>query len=248
MLGQRKNLNGKPVTEPATVQRGLPVQAPPQMLAQIQQLKRRCMLLIGIIAGVLLLSIAAFVFLRARPVVEVADKKDEPRPPVRDIKPATEKMPSIKALPDLRGSASAKKLALPLPTPLPEIKSKEPYLETIGGLSAVHLYQSYLNIGLLADAVENETYTRAEAVNVMLTVMELVNMVEKQLGKLPAKGLTSEDEAALDAIQALTRDLRAQSSSLVSYWASGEAAHATRYQSAREQSWNALKEMMGLEE
>jgi len=244
MLGQRKNLNGKPATEPATVQRGLPIQAPPQMLAQIQKLKRRCMLLIGIIAGVLVLSIAAFVFLRARPVVEVVEKKDEPRPPVRDFKPATEKIPSIKALPDLRGSISAKKLALPLP----EIKSKEPYLETIGGLSAVHLYQSYLNIGLLADAVENETYTRAEAVNVMLTVMELVNMVEKQLGKLPAKGLTPEDEAALDAIQALTRDLRTQSNSLVSYWASGEPAHATRYQSAREQSWNALKEMMGLEE
>src|SRR5262245_57768816 len=51
------------------------------------------------------------------------------------------------------------------PEPPPARTPHERMLETLGGLSAAHLYQSYLNIGLLADAVENETYTEAQANN-----------------------------------------------------------------------------------
>src|SRR5262249_51158407 len=110
------------------------------------------------------------------------------------------------------------------------------------------LYQTYLNIGLLADAVENETYTKAEATNILQTVGELVNLVEKQLNKLPVGDLADEDKAALKGVRLLTSLLRSQSSALLAFWATGEETHAMRYHSAREQSWNALKEILGLDE
>src|SRR5260370_26930357 len=42
---------------------------------------------------------------------------------------------------------------------LPQAAQHAVMLESLGGLSAANLYQSYLNIGLLADGVQSETFT-----------------------------------------------------------------------------------------
>src|SRR5207249_10145257 len=90
------------------------------------------------------------------------------------------------------------------PTNIPEAVA-----EALGGLTATHLYQTYLNIGLLADAVEGEVYSAAEARKLLATVMDLVDAVERQLGKVSAD-LKDEDEKTLERTRQLTALLRAQ--------------------------------------
>lgn len=221
---------------------GQPYQPPPALQAQILRLRKWCLLLgLGVVL-LLVASVTAVVYFRQAPAsaardVAGAEHDDKPSKPLK-------KLAGLKSLPDIRESPPPRKLAA-TPAPGP---AREPYLETIGGLSAVHLYQSYLNIGLLADAVENETYTRSEAISIMLTVSELVNLVEKQLQKLPKGDISTEDEAALEAVRILIGLLRTQSNALMGYWGSGEDAHADRYQTAREQCWLALREVLGLED
>jgi hypothetical protein len=42
--------------------------------------------------------------------------------------------------------------------------------------------------------------------------------------------------------------LRVQSNSLLGYWATGEMEHVDRYHEAREQTWDDLKDLLGIEE
>jgi hypothetical protein len=246
-----------------------------QIQQQIQRLRRWCFLLAAGLGAILVLSVAAFVYFRAAPGApgapgaagdasgkDSAEKKlakegprlakDEPKPdkeatrPVKEAPKPGKPAVSLKTVPEIR-EVPPKKISLPT-GPTADGKTREPLLETIGGLSTVHLYQTYLNIGLLADAVESETYTRSEAISVLLTVSELIGLVEKQLGKLPATGLSADDEAALEGVRLMTSLLRTQSNALLSFWASGDESHAARYHLAREQTWNALKEVLGLDD
>src|SRR5580765_5514195 len=67
------------------------------------------------------------------------------------------------------------------PAPANKTPRDERVLETLGSLSAAHLYQSYLNIGLLADAVEKEGVGQEQASDMLATVVSLINVVDKQL-------------------------------------------------------------------
>jgi hypothetical protein len=119
-------------------------------------------------------------------------------------------------------------------------------LETLGGLCASHLYQSYLNIGLLADAVDNQTYTQAQAQEMLGTVVSLMDTVDRQLDKLIRNDLSEDDKRDVERIRALSALLRVQVLALRNYWSTGSAELAARYHQAREKAWQGLSEVLGL--
>ncbi|MCI0456665.1 MAG: hypothetical protein L0Z62_06760 [Gemmataceae bacterium] len=136
------------------------------------------------------------------------------------------------------------------PAPAPA-KAKRPeqerFLQALGGLSAAHVYQSYLNIGLLADGVESEAHTKAEAEQMLATVAAMIDLVDRQLDKVGELGLEADDQQSVERIQELTVLLRRQASALRSYWASGDEEHITRYHEARETTWNTLSKLLGID-
>jgi hypothetical protein len=122
------------------------------------------------------------------------------------------------------------------------------HLEALGGLAGVHLYQTHLNIGLLADAAENEVYTPAEAKGLLRIVAGLVDAVEKQIAEIPDAMLGAEDRAALKKVGELTALLRTQSRELQAYWDDGGKDHAEKFHKARAETWGQLKELLKIEE
>jgi hypothetical protein len=117
-------------------------------------------------------------------------------------------------------------------------------LDSLGGLSAGHLYQGFLNIGLLADGVEHKAYTRTEAEKLLGTVVELMNLVDRHLARLDKAGLDPEDLQAVERVRKLSGALRTQAEALRAYWASGDRAQAERYQALREEAWASLSELL----
>ncbi len=73
-------------------------------------------------------------------------------------------------------------------------------LSALGGLSAAHLYQTYLNIGMLADGVEGEVYTAEEGLKLLDTVTAMIATVDAQLARLRSANLKAEDQQALDRL------------------------------------------------
>ena len=144
----------------------------------------------------------------------------------------------------------------PAPTPMPndgapkpvELKKdsveKERLLEALGSLSAAHLYQCYLNIGLLADNAENEAYTLEEADETLLSIANLLDQVDGQLDKLAKSNLASEDRAAIEQIKASAALLGIQAQLLKQYWLSGEEADAQRYHEARNAAWKGVSKIL----
>src|SRR5262245_49106292 len=83
----------------------------------------------------------------------------------------------------------------PTPEPPPEAsKSADRLVEALGGLTAAHLYQAHLNIGLLADSVESRVYTLAEAKKLLETLTSLLDTVDRQLTRVGEQELKPEDQ------------------------------------------------------
>ncbi len=145
---------------------------------------------------------------------------------------------------------SAPKVAPPSLSDKAQIKSAlapADCLEALGSLSVAHLYQSHLNIGLLADGVESKTYTIAEAEETLQPVLDLMAQVDARLAKIDKSNLDEEDRGAIRQIQAVSTLLRFQADALRAYWATSDMQQASDFQEARKASWQGLAKVMGLD-
>src|SRR5262245_60471978 len=121
--------------------RASPYHAAEELAAQAARLRRATRLLVVVGAVVLVLTVAAGVFLfnmaqsagPASPQAPAADSPaDDPSAASRD-----------------NGTIKGDRLIGPKEGKEDPTRQREALLEALGGLSAAHLYQSYLNIGLL---------------------------------------------------------------------------------------------------
>jgi hypothetical protein len=142
--------------------------------------------------------------------------------------------------------SSAQSPAPPAPAAGVGKTTNERLLETLGCQSAIHLYQTYLNVGLVAEAVEHETCTPAEGVKMLSTVAGLMDVVDRQLERLGTSGLSPQDKQDIEAVRAIAALLRVQLASLQAYWLSGDRRHADRYHEARKRAWEELGVVLGL--
>ena len=83
-------------------------------------------------------------------------------------------------------------------------------LDALRGLASAKLYQCSLNIGLLADAVENESLTKADADRTLTTITELMTLVDRQLEKVVSDQVDVKEEKALERIRKTAGMLRAR--------------------------------------
>ena len=120
--------------------------------------------------------------------------------------------------------------------------------ETVGLLASLQLYQSYLNIGLLADAKAEGVYDAAIAAPLLGSVVTPLAKVEAQLTKLAALPLPVDDAAALAKLLKITKLVRTQGTELEAFWQTGVMDHARRYEAARREAWRELNALLKLED
>jgi len=235
------------------------------------QLRRTGMWLLGGMAAAVVLVVALSVFLvqralhridqlaqappaqaqpeRPLPSVVSPDRADPP-PAAKAREPA----PPATEKPAVEPPAPVEK-APPPPAPRrPAPPTRDRALEVVGGLTAGHLYQSYLNIGMLADAVENEVYTDGEAKKLLATVTSLMDTVDVQLTRLNEAIEDAEDRKRLAQVRQLTALLRAQAKELRGYWdvpakdVELRKQHELKFHKARDAAWGGIKELLGIQE
>ncbi len=129
------------------------------------------------------------------------------------------------------------------PTNIPEA-----VVEALGGLTASHLYQTYLNIGLLADSVEGEVYEKDEARRVLETVAGLMTAVEQQLDSASRQSLKGDEKKAIEQARQVTASLRTQVRELQNYWDKGDKENVTRFHQARKDAWDGIKSLLNIQE
>jgi hypothetical protein len=131
-----------------------------------------------------------------------------------------------------------------LPTPQEE---KAVLSETIGLLATMQLYQTYLNIGLLADGKAEGVYS-AETVSELLgSIIHPLDQVEQQLTKVSQLRLTKEDQETVKVFIKIVQLLRQQGKALVNFWNTGKEEDAKLYETSRTAAWRELSGLLKLE-
>jgi hypothetical protein len=119
--------------------------------------------------------------------------------------------------------------------------------ETVGLLAGLQLYQTYLNIGLLADARAEGLYEASELNQLLGSVVVPLEKVEKQLEKVAKLKLSKEDAAAIERMRKVAGLLRQQGKSLQAFWETGVEDHGKKYEAARQAAWKELCELLDLD-
>jgi hypothetical protein len=119
--------------------------------------------------------------------------------------------------------------------------------ETLGLLATMQLYQTYLNIGLLADGKAEGVYS-AETVSELLgSIIHPLDQVEEQLTKVSQLKLTNEDRDTVKVLVKTLQLLRQQGKALVNFWNTGKEEDAKLYESSRTAAWRELSGLLKLE-
>src|SRR6266849_5614626 len=113
-------------------------------------------------------------------------------------------------------------------------------LETVGALTSAHCYQTYLNIGLIADGKAKGAYTTQDAYKVLDSVLSLQSSIDRNLAAVAKLDLDKRDLESLDQMRDLSALLRQQGRELKAFWDGGKDENAARYDDARKDSWAAI--------
>jgi hypothetical protein len=119
-------------------------------------------------------------------------------------------------------------------------------LETVGTLTAAHCYQTYLNIGFIADGKAKGAYIDRDANKVLDSVLSLLSSVDRNLGALGKLDLDKQDRESLEQMRDLSALLRQQGKELQAYWDSGKDEDAAKYDNTRKDSWAAIAKLTGI--
>jgi hypothetical protein len=117
--------------------------------------------------------------------------------------------------------------------------------EALDELCTAHLYQSHFNICLLADAVEKEVYTQAQAQKFLDAVLELMDKVDRHLTRLADLAPRPEEQKKLERVTHVAALLRTEAKTLQAYWKSSDEADAKKFHNAREAAWAGIQELVG---
>jgi hypothetical protein len=120
-------------------------------------------------------------------------------------------------------------------------------LQTIGTLTAAHYFQTYLNIGFIADGKGKGTYSQDDARKVLQSVLSVVDSVDRQLEVLGKRNLDKGDRESLEQMRAISAQLRQQGQDLQAYWTSGKDEDAARYDALRQKTYGAISKLMGID-
>jgi hypothetical protein len=234
------------------------------LLLREAQLRRWMLTLAVTTIGIVILAVGVGVYF-----VTLALRRLETPPPVAVARtPASERKAPAQRTDDKPPPELLPKKEVPAPAIKPREVPREPAappnepapppvdrsLEAIGGLSAAHLYQTYLNLGMLADTTENDVYSESEAKNLLKTVSALMDRVDIQLGRVLESSTDPEDKKKLEQVRDLTKLLRAQAKELRAYWdtpekdTAGKKEHETKFHKAREEAWAGIKELLNIKD
>jgi hypothetical protein len=120
--------------------------------------------------------------------------------------------------------------------------------QALGALTAAQVYQTYLNVGLLADAWEKDLYPEDDLRKMLDSVARLIDTVDKSLADLAGADFNDDDRKALKQSRELVTLLKTQAKELAAYWKSGDKDDAEKFQKTRRTAWAGIRELLKIDE
>jgi hypothetical protein len=125
-------------------------------------------------------------------------------------------------------------------------------LDVVGSLMSAHLYETFVSVGLLADAVEEGVYPVDKGKALLETLNSFIDHAERQLVRLPPSSFqTEEDRKAMELARSVLTLLRAQTKELKAYWdetGDDRAEHVKRFREARAEAGAMIQKLVNVQD
>jgi hypothetical protein len=121
-------------------------------------------------------------------------------------------------------------------------------LEAVGGLSAVGAQNTHLLLGVTADAFRRGVYASQRAAQIARGAARQFDSVVAQLRRLQNRNLASEDDAFIDGLIKVFRQIEDEARALEKYAERGEPADLKAFEKARRDAAEALDVLLREEE
>ena len=126
-------------------------------------------------------------------------------------------------------------------------KLEEKLFFNLGHFSAVFLYQSYLNIGMIADAWTQNVYKPEDAKSFLQTNIGFITNSMKNWKELTDFSISVEDRDTLLAMITAAEDLKCEADAMLKYIESRNQADMDSYERCRTAAWAKIEKYMDSE-
>jgi hypothetical protein len=121
-------------------------------------------------------------------------------------------------------------------------------LSAIGGLSAAHMYTSYIAIGAIGDAFGNEIYDTERVQDLMGGLVGMLDTLKKQLLLVQENCEDESDQDYIDETIQIYSLLQEEARQLSKFSESRDKADHRAYEKARTTVWPRIEKLLGLDE
>lgn len=121
-------------------------------------------------------------------------------------------------------------------------------LSAIGGLSAAHMYTTYVAIGATADAFGNDVYDAKQVQDIMGSLVNMIDTLKKQLLLVQEHCEDEADQKYIDETLDVYRLLQEEARQLSVFAGSRDISDHRAYEKARTTVWPRIEKLLGLDD
>ncbi len=121
-------------------------------------------------------------------------------------------------------------------------------LSAIGGLSAAHMYTSYIAIGAIGDAFGNDIYDTERVQELMGGLVGMLDTLKKQLLLVQENCEDEADKKYIDETIQIYSLLQEEARQLSAFSKSRDKSDHRAYEKARTTVWPRIEKLLGLDE
>ncbi len=125
-------------------------------------------------------------------------------------------------------------------------KLEEKMFFSMGNFGAAFLYQTYLNIGMIADIWTQNIYSPDDAKSLLNTNLSFLKTSRKIVKELTDFSITQEDRGTFLEMISIMDDLTGETESLLKYIASRAQNDINQYETFRKQAWTKISKLMDI--
>ncbi|MCA8987817.1 MAG: hypothetical protein KDA78_09270 [Planctomycetaceae bacterium] len=121
-------------------------------------------------------------------------------------------------------------------------------LAAIGGLSAAHMYTTYIAIGATADAFGNDVYETKQVQDIMGGMVGMIDTLKKQLLLVQENCEDPSDKDYIDETIQVYNLLQEEARQLSTFAKTRDVADHRAYEKARTTVWPRIEKLLGIDD
>jgi hypothetical protein len=128
-------------------------------------------------------------------------------------------------------------------------KDKDPILlQSLGALTGVYLFQTHTTLGMIHDGKAKGVFDDTVAKHQLFTIINMANLVDKQLALAAKAGLNKDDQQAFETFRSVNAQLQREAMLLKKVWESKDKKDEAAFAKQRGETFAKIANLLGIQQ